>query len=182
MLRVGKIPWRRKWKPVFLPGEFHGQRSLVGYNPQDHKESDTTEQLSMHSCITRYVNVFRFFSFIGYYKILSRELCAMQQAFVGYLFYIQQYVYINSSPQPFIQVDGQCYLIREPFPEHLYQQKPVHYHHLSVSLSWSSLCSAALATWKHAIHIIQSQFITLECELYTDQDCLFIFCYAQNSD
>ena len=28
--------------PVFLPGEFHGQRSLAGYNPQGHKESDTT--------------------------------------------------------------------------------------------------------------------------------------------
>ena len=30
---VGKMPWRRKWlpTPVFLPGEFHGQRSLVGY-------------------------------------------------------------------------------------------------------------------------------------------------------
>ena len=29
---VGKIPWRREWQPtpVFLPGEFHGQRSLVG--------------------------------------------------------------------------------------------------------------------------------------------------------
>ena len=32
---VGKISWRRKWQltPVFLPGEFHGQRSLAGYNP-----------------------------------------------------------------------------------------------------------------------------------------------------
>ena len=30
---VGKIPWRRKWlpTPAFLPGEFHGLRSLVGY-------------------------------------------------------------------------------------------------------------------------------------------------------
>ena len=30
---VGKILWRRDWlpTPVFLPGEFHGQRSLVGY-------------------------------------------------------------------------------------------------------------------------------------------------------
>ena len=30
-----KIPWRRKCQPtsVFLPGEFHGQRSLVGYSP-----------------------------------------------------------------------------------------------------------------------------------------------------
>ena len=32
---VGKIPWRRKWQPtpVFLPGELHGQKSLVGYSP-----------------------------------------------------------------------------------------------------------------------------------------------------
>ena len=32
---VGKIPWRRAWQPtpVFLPGEFHGQRSLVDYSP-----------------------------------------------------------------------------------------------------------------------------------------------------
>ena len=29
--------------PVFLPGESHGQRSLAAYNPQGHKESDTTE-------------------------------------------------------------------------------------------------------------------------------------------
>ena len=32
--------------PVFLPGESHGQRSLAGYRPWGHKESDTTEQLS----------------------------------------------------------------------------------------------------------------------------------------
>ena len=33
---VRKIPWRREWQPnpVFLPGKFHGQRSLVGYNLQ----------------------------------------------------------------------------------------------------------------------------------------------------
>ena len=32
--RVGKIPWRRTWQPtpVFLPGESHGQRSLMGYS------------------------------------------------------------------------------------------------------------------------------------------------------
>ena len=42
---VGKIPWRRAWQltPVFLPRESHGQRSLVGYSPLDHKQSDTTE-------------------------------------------------------------------------------------------------------------------------------------------
>ena len=32
--------------PVFLPGEFHGQRSLAGYSPLGHKESDTTELLT----------------------------------------------------------------------------------------------------------------------------------------
>ena len=33
---VEKIPWKRVWRttPVFLPGESHGQRSLVGYSPQ----------------------------------------------------------------------------------------------------------------------------------------------------
>ena len=38
---VGKIPWRRAWKPtlVFLPGESHGQRSLAGYSPYGCKES-----------------------------------------------------------------------------------------------------------------------------------------------
>ena len=31
----GKIPWRKEWQPipVFLPGEFHGQRSFGGYSP-----------------------------------------------------------------------------------------------------------------------------------------------------
>ena len=32
--------------PVFLPGDFHGQRSLVGYSPWDQKGLDTFEQLS----------------------------------------------------------------------------------------------------------------------------------------
>ena len=44
---VGKIPWRRKREPtpVLLPGKSNGQRSLVGYSPWGHKESDTTEWL-----------------------------------------------------------------------------------------------------------------------------------------
>ena len=42
---AGKIPWRRKWQPtpVFLPGESHGRKSLVGYSPWGCKESDVTE-------------------------------------------------------------------------------------------------------------------------------------------
>ena len=39
------LPWRRAWQPtsVFLPGESHGQRSLVGYSPWGHKQSEMTE-------------------------------------------------------------------------------------------------------------------------------------------
>ena len=42
---VGKIAWRRAQQPtpVFLPGESHGQRSLVGYSPQGCKELNMTE-------------------------------------------------------------------------------------------------------------------------------------------
>ena len=45
---VRKIPWRREWQPtpVFLPGESHGQRGLVGYRPWGHKETDTTERVT----------------------------------------------------------------------------------------------------------------------------------------
>ena len=45
-----RFPWRRKWQPtpVFLPGESHGRRSLVGYSPRDRNESDTTERLHFH--------------------------------------------------------------------------------------------------------------------------------------
>ena len=42
---IGEIPWRRVWQstPVFLPGESHEQRSLVGSSPWGHKELDTAE-------------------------------------------------------------------------------------------------------------------------------------------
>ena len=43
---VGRIPWRKAWQPtpVFLPGEFHGQESLVDYR-HGVAELDMTEQL-----------------------------------------------------------------------------------------------------------------------------------------
>ena len=47
---VGKVPWRRVWQttPVFLPGESHGQRSLVGYSLWGREESDTTATEHAH--------------------------------------------------------------------------------------------------------------------------------------
>ena len=37
------LEWETEPTPVFLPGKFHGERSLAGYNPWGHKESDMTE-------------------------------------------------------------------------------------------------------------------------------------------
>ena len=46
---VGKIPGRRKWQPtpVFLPEEFHRQRSPAGSSPWSHEGLNTTEQLTL---------------------------------------------------------------------------------------------------------------------------------------
>ena len=50
-LVMDREAWRRKCQlaPVFLPGESHRQRSLVGYSLRGHKESDTTEHAHMHT-------------------------------------------------------------------------------------------------------------------------------------
>ena len=47
-------PLKKEWQPtpVFLPGEFHGQRSLAGYIPLGCKELDTTEWLSLTHSLT----------------------------------------------------------------------------------------------------------------------------------
>ena len=64
---VGKIPWRRKWQPtpVFLPGTFHGQKSLVGYSPWGHKESDTTDH--MYTYTQTHIQT------MDYYSVLNRS-------------------------------------------------------------------------------------------------------------
>ena len=45
---VGKMPWKREWQPtpVFLPGEFHAQRSLAAKVHGVAKESDMTERVN----------------------------------------------------------------------------------------------------------------------------------------
>ena len=51
---AGKIPWRRAQQPtpVFLPGEFHGQRSLVGYSALGRKSQTPLKWLSTYSCMS----------------------------------------------------------------------------------------------------------------------------------
>ena len=45
--------------PVFLPGEFHGQRSLVGYRPWGCKELNMTERLSLLLVMTNLQSVLK---------------------------------------------------------------------------------------------------------------------------
>ena len=54
-----KIPWRRKWQPtpVFLPGKFHGQRSLSGYSPWGHKSQTWLRRLNNHNFIIHRISL-----------------------------------------------------------------------------------------------------------------------------
>ena len=64
---VRKISWRRKGQPtlVFLPGKFHGQRSLVGYSLWGLKELDTTERA--HVCKRAHIRFRHFFRVTNQY-------------------------------------------------------------------------------------------------------------------
>ena len=59
---VKKIPWRRAWTPtpVLLPEESHGQRSLAGYSPWGHKETQL-KRLSTHTCTSCCLDIFLFY-------------------------------------------------------------------------------------------------------------------------
>ena len=61
----------RKWQltPVFLPGKFHEQRSLVGYNPWHHKELDTTEWLN--NKVSHVSGIIRYLSFCAWFLSLN---------------------------------------------------------------------------------------------------------------
>ena len=54
---LGRSPWSRKWQPtsVFLLGKFHGQRSLVGYCPGNHKKLHMIE----HTYNLKYIDIYR---------------------------------------------------------------------------------------------------------------------------
>ena len=59
-------PLEKKWQPtpVLLPGKSHGWRSLLGYSPWDHKESDLTERL-------HFTSLFKFHLFICMFWFLA---------------------------------------------------------------------------------------------------------------
>ena len=64
----GRSPGEGNWQPtpVFLLGESHGRRSLVGYSPRGRKESDTTERLHFHFYFRQHIKKQRhYFANIG---------------------------------------------------------------------------------------------------------------------
>ena len=73
MLPGWEDPCRRAWQPtpVFLPGEFHGQRSLVGFSPYRVVEFDTTEATTHTHTRNWTILLVRFGLFIGLRPILK---------------------------------------------------------------------------------------------------------------
>ena len=69
---LGRFPWIRKWQPtpVFLTGESHGRRSLVGYSLRGRKESDTTERLHFHF---HFSQVFSLYQASGIYWVVFQK-------------------------------------------------------------------------------------------------------------
>ena len=92
-LWVGKIPWRRAWQPtvVFLPGEFHGQRRLVGYGPWCCKE---WTWLSNWTCTSSLTNTFAFPSPPRSWKVPFHSLLLWVLLYLIYL--INHVVFVSN--------------------------------------------------------------------------------------
>ena len=98
---VGKSPWRRKWQPtpVFLPGEFHGQRSLAGSNPQGLKKLDRTEWLTHF-----HFNFAWFSSYLSFSFFMKRynQIPGILQFDVNFMLYVKIFPQIWSAFVHFI--------------------------------------------------------------------------------
>ena len=72
ILGSGRSPQQREWQPttIFLLGELHGQRSLVGHNPWGQKELDMIERLT---CIQTHMHIY--VSVHAYLTMLKEKKC-----------------------------------------------------------------------------------------------------------
>ena len=87
--------WRRKWQttPIFLPGEFHGQRSLEGYSPWGCKELEMTEWLTHTRLMYNFICLY-FYKFHSLPELLKYFILASHQISLLYTFVIQ-IVFLN---------------------------------------------------------------------------------------
>ena len=88
--------WRRKWllTPVFLPGEFRGQRSLVSYSWWGQRESDMTELVTLSPYLVLYhllVKIFTFLSFSSHWNINSQWQRYGSALFIALFKYLDQH-------------------------------------------------------------------------------------------
>ena len=83
-----KIPQRRKWQPtpVFLPGKFRRQRSLVGYSRWGCKDT-RLKWLSMHAFPSPWASHLPRLIPLDHHRAPSWAPCTMQQLPTSYLFY-----------------------------------------------------------------------------------------------
>ena len=67
-----KSHWRREWlqSPVFLPGEFHGQRTLLSCSAWGYKELDRTEQLALSLSLLPILNFHPFSNLVLFLSLL----------------------------------------------------------------------------------------------------------------
>ena len=74
-----KIPWRRAWQPtpVFLPGESHGQRSLVDYSLWVEKSQTQLKRLCMHAHVRTHTHTL-LYGFSHFLTHLSLELSSLK--------------------------------------------------------------------------------------------------------
>ena len=81
---LGKIPWRRKWQstPVFLPGKFHGWRSLVGYSPWDRRVGhDWATSLTLMFS----TQIFTIVQLLSHIQLFATSWSAACQAFLSFI-------------------------------------------------------------------------------------------------
>ena len=82
---VRELPWRRAWQPtsVFLPGEPHRQRSLVGYSPGCCKDSDTIAHAHIYVWVQEMLSSSLQYKTKTHKKLTKTHACNTQETTAG---------------------------------------------------------------------------------------------------
>ena len=121
---VRKSPWRRTWQPIplFLPGKYHGQRSLAGYSPCGHKRVRhnwaTKEQLwymymyrytyYINTYIYKPIHILIFFISSKSYFIRSLEIFLLCDHLELKILFSSQALFFNSFPGGQVAKESTC--------------------------------------------------------------------------
>ena len=146
---LGRFPWRRKWQPtlVCLPGESHGQRSLVGWSPWGYTELD---QLSLHTHM-----YWVFVAACGLSLVAASggySLAVVCRLLIAVVFLVaERRLYSTDSK---FAVHGHCYPVAcRIFQEQGLNPCPLHWHAGWLSTTWLSRASWSLLIWVKTYHV-----------------------------